>query len=183
MRLFARPSVDDGFLKMGKFLPAILILSVCISVNLEPETVRAAGGYLAGYEEVEPKPSPVSWWSAFAYLVSLSAVFAVVVVTAYFAARFIGGRFNARMSASGGRVLENLPLGPNRSVCAVEMAGRVFLLGVTDKNITLLGEVNDREMIEHLHTQSLEYSDPFSKDFGTLSDLVKKIPPLFQKKD
>ncbi len=168
---------------MNKFLPALFVMSVCILVNLEPETAGAAGGYLAGYEEVEPKPSPVSWWSAFAYLISLFAVFAVVVVMAYFAARFIGGRFNARMSASGGRVLENLPLGPNRSVCAVEMAGRVFLLGVTDHNITLLGEIEDRDMIEHLHTQSIEMSDPFSKDFGTLSDLVKKIPPLFQKKN
>ncbi|MBR0103208.1 MAG: flagellar biosynthetic protein FliO, partial [Selenomonadaceae bacterium] len=103
-------------------------------------------------------------------------------VMAYFAARFIGGRYNAaRMSASGGRILENLPLGPNRSVCTVEMGGRVFLLGVTDHNINLLGEITDKELIEHLHAQSLNTGDLFSQEFGTLSDLVRKIP-LFKKR-
>ena len=166
---------------LKKYLSAFFV-SACIFAILEPGTAEAVGGYLAGYEDVEPKPAEVSWWSTLAYLLSLFAVFAVVVVMAYFAARFVGGRFNAHMSASGGRVLENLPLGPNRSVCIVEMAGRVFLLGVTDGSITLLSEITDREMIEYLHTQSLSANDMFSQEFGTLSDLVHKIPPLFKKK-
>ena len=141
-----------------------------------------AAGYLEGYEEVDPKPTGISWWSTLAYLFSLCAVFAVVLVMAYFAARFVGGRFNAaRMSASGGRILENLPLGPNRSVCTVEMAGRVFLLGVTEHNINLLGEITDKDLIENLRTQALNSGDLFSQEFGTLSALVKKIP-LFKKR-
>ena len=162
----------------------IVSLSFCVVLNLDFETAQAVGGgYLSGYEEVEPQPTAISWWSTFAYLISLVAVFAVVVVMAYFAARFIGGRFNsARMAAGGGKILENLQLGPNRSVCIVEMAGRVFLLGVTDGGITLLGEITDNDMIEHLHEQSLAANDIFYNDFGSISDLVKKIPPLFKKK-
>ena len=86
------------------------------------------------------------------------------------------------MAAGGGKILENLPLGPNRSVCIVEMAGRVFLLGVTDGGISLLGEITDSDMIEHLHEKSLAANDIFYQDFGSVSDLVKKIPPLFKKK-
>ena len=86
------------------------------------------------------------------------------------------------MAAGGGKILENLPLGPNRSVCIVELAGRVFLLGVTDGGITLLGEITDGNMIEHLHEQSLAANDMFYNDFGSFSDMVKKIPPLFKKK-
>ena len=150
------------------FLPTALVLISLI--YLSGSTAEAVGGYLEGYEEVDPS------------LVSLFAVFAVVLVMAYFAARFIGGRFNAaRMSASGGRILENLPLGPNRSVCTVEMGGRVFLLGVTDHNINLLGEITDKDLIEHLHAQALDTGDLFSQEFGTLSSLVKKIP-LFKKR-
>jgi len=164
--------------KIKLYLPAALVLITLIYFGGSGE---AAGGYLEGYEEVDPRPSGVSWWSTLAYLVSLFAVFAVVLVMAYFAARFIGGRFNAaRMSASGGRILENLPLGPNRSVCTVEMAGRVFLLGVTDHNISLLGEITDKDLIEHLHAQSINSGDMFSQEFGTLSGLVKKIP-LFKR--
>ena len=166
--------------KIKLYLPAVLVLVSLIYFG--DSTAEAVGGYLEGYEEVDPRPTGVSWWSTLAYLLSLFAVFAVVLVMAYFAARFLGGRFNAaRMSASGGRILENLPLGPNRSVCTVEMAGRVFLLGVTDHNINLLGEITDKNLIEHLHEQSINSGDMFSQEFGTLSGLVKKIP-LFKKR-
>ena len=163
------------------YLPTALLL-FCL-IYFDGSVVEAAGGYLEGYEDVDPRPTGVSWWSTLAYLLSLLAVFAVVIVMAYFAARFIGGRFNAaRMSTSGGRVLENLPLGPNRSVCTVEIAGRVFLLGVTDHNINLLSEITDKDLIEHLHAQSINSGDMFSQEFGALSGLVKKIP-LFKNRD
>ena len=166
-----------------KICLSALFLSVCISSAFDCEVAEAVGEYLSEYENVNPQPTAVSWWSTLAYLVSLVAVFAVVVLMAYFAAKFIGGRFNAaRMASSGGKILENLPLGPNRSVCIVEMAGRVFLLGVTDGGINLLGEITDNDMIEHLHEQSLSANDMFYQDFGSVSDLVKKIPPLFKKK-
>ena len=165
--------------KLKLYIPIAFVLIVLIYCG---SVAEAAGGYLEGYEEPNPQPTGVSWWSTLAYLLSLFAVFTVVLVMAYFAARFIGGRFNAaRMSASGGRILENLPLGPNRSVCTVEMAGRVFLLGVTDHNINLLGEITDKDLIEHLHAQSMNQGDMFSQEFGTLSNLVRKIP-LFKKK-
>lgn len=166
--------------RLKKFLPIALLL-LCVILIFDCGTLEAVGGYLEGYEEAEPRPTTVSWWSTLAYLLSLVAVFAVVVVMAYFAAKFIGGRFNARMSTGGGKILENLPLGPNRSVCVVEMAGRVFLLGVTEGSINLLGEITDNDMIAHLHEQSLA-GDIFAQDFGSVSDLVKKIPPLFKKK-
>ena len=164
--------------KIKFYLPAALVLFSLI--YLGGSAVEAAG-YLEGYEEVDPQPTGVSWWSTLAYLFSMLVVFAFVLILAYFAARFIGGRFNAaRMSASGGRVLENLPLGPNRSVCTVEIAGRVFLLGVTDHSINLLSEITDKNLIEHLHAQAINSGDMFSQEFGTLSSLVKKIP-LFKR--
>ena len=160
------------------FLPVIIALFL----NFGCGTAEAVGGYLSGYEEVEPKPTAVSWWSTLAYLLSLVAVFAVVVVMAYFTAKFIGGRFNARMSTGGGRVLENLPLGPNRSVCIVEMAGRVFLLGVAEGSITLLSEITDGDAIENLREKHRAANDIFSQDINSISDLIQKIPPIFKKK-
>lgn len=166
--------------KIKFYLPVASVL-FCL-MYFDVSVAQATGGYLEGYEEVNPQPTGISWWSTLAYLFSLLVVFAVVLIMAYFAAKFIGGRYNAaRISASGGRVLENLPLGANRSVCTVEMAGRVFLLGVTDHNISLLGEITDKDLIEHLHAQTINSGDMFSQEFGTLSDLVRKIP-LFKKK-
>ena len=92
-----------------KLYISVAFALICL-IYFSGSVAEAAGGYLEGYEETDPRPTGVSWWSTLAYLLSLFAVFGVVLVMAYFAARFIGGRFNAaRMSASGGRVLENLP--------------------------------------------------------------------------
>ena len=144
----------------------------------------AKGGYLSGYENTDPRPSPVSWWSTIAYLVSLFAIFAFVVGLAYFAVRFLGGHFAQQKLGYGGRLLSHLPLGPNRSVCVVEMADRVFLLGVTEHSITLLSEITDAAEIERLHREaqaSAVMPEMFSQQLGTLSDFVQKIPPLFRK--
>ena len=166
--------------KIKIFLP-ILLAIFCLTLNFGCEAAGTEGGYLVGYEtENVPKPASVSWWSTLAYLLSLVAVFAVVVTLAYFTAKFIGGRFNAARSSGGGRVLENLPLGPNRSVCVVKIAGRVFLLGVTENNITLLSEITDDQEIETLQENAPE--NFLVKDFGTFSELVQKIQPPFRKK-
>ena len=163
-----------------KFFLPILIALFLVTPELGCEAAGTEGGYLAGYDtEVTPKPAAVSWWSTLAYLVSLVAVFALVVGLAYFTAKFVGSRFNAK-SSGGGRVLENLPLGSNRSVCVIKIAGRVFLLGVTENNITLLSEITDDETIENLQENAPE--NIFSKDFGTFSQLVQKIQPPFKKK-
>lgn len=158
---------------LKNFLPVIIALTLAISCG----TAEAVGEYLSGYEETNPQPTAVSWWSTLAYLLSLIAVFAVVIVMAYFTAKFIGGRFNARMATGGGRILENLPLAPNRSVCIVEIAGRVFLLGVGE-NISLLAEITDDNTVENLREKN---KDLFSQDFGSFSDLIQKIPPIFKK--
>ncbi len=166
--------------RLKKFLPVIIAL-FGVTLALFCGTAEAVGAYLSEYEEVSPQPTAVSWWSTLAYLLSLVAVFAVVVVMAYFTAKFIGSRFNARMSTGGGKILENLPLGPNRSVCIVEIAGRVFLLGVAE-NISLLAEITDDNAVENLRERSAA-KDIFAQDFGSVSDLIQKIPPIFKKKD
>ena len=162
--------------KIKYFLMFVFVLMLIYLMNAEQTTVEAAGGYLSGYEEIEPQPAGVSWWSTLAYILSLLAVFAIVFFMAYIAAKFLGGRFNARISGHGGRVLENLPLGPNRSVCIVDMADRVFLLGVTDQSITLLSEIVDPEQVQKLRNSSKDFgSDMFSDEFGSLSSIVQKL--------
>jgi len=161
----------------------ILILFVMADPALAADEA-AKGGYLAGYENSDPRPTSISWWSTIAYLVSLFAIFVFVVGLAYFAARFIGGKFAQQKLGYGGRILSHLPLGPNRSVCVIEMSGRVFMLGVTEHSITLLYEITDPDEIDRLHREDLAFGkmpDMFSQQFGTLAGLVQKVPPLFRK--
>ena len=156
-----------------------LLLFMCMGdVSAAGET---GGGYLAGYGEADPRPSAVSWWSTGAYVVSLFAVFAFVVVLAYVVTRAFGKNSMQRLAARGGQVYLQLPLGPNRSVCVVELFGRVFVLGVTDANIRLITEIDDPEMLEEIRTAAPAEGGVFQEQFGSLSDFVQKIPPLFRK--
>ena len=76
-------------------MASVLCILILVFSVLSPDCLAAAadtagsgGGYLSGYENTDPKPSQMSWWSTLAYLVSLVAVFAFVVVMAYFASKF-----------------------------------------------------------------------------------------------
>ena len=168
----------------GRILSLSLLFG-CMLVALCTGDVSAAGetgsGYLAGYEEADPRPSAVSWWSTVAYVVSLFAVFAFVVILAYVVARAFGKNSMQRLAARGGQVYMQLPLGPNRSVCVVELFGHVFVLGVTDANIHLIAEIDDPETVEEIRASEPAGSGVFQEQFGSLSDFVQKIPPLFRK--
>ena len=164
-------------------LAAIFALAVLFAALPDGFALAAEGGYLSGYAEPDPRPTGVSWWSTLAYLLSLLAVFVFVLLLAYGAARLLSSHFAKATGATGGHLLSHLPLGPNRSVCVVELAERVFVLGVTEHSITLLTEITDSEEIERLHRNSLAVSgdmDMFSSQMGTLEQLAKRIPTLFR---
>ena len=163
--------------------PAAFVGVGLLALLLLGEWAFAAEGYLSGYTEPDPRPTGVSWWSTLAYLLTLLAVFAFVLVLAYLASRFLAGRFASAAGAAGGQLLSHLPLGPNRSVCIVELGEHVFVLGVTEHSITLLREITDQEEIERLHRGSLASvgaSDLFSSQMGTLEQFARRIPSLFR---
>ena len=170
---------------MRKQIFFLSLLLGCALLALCAGDVSAAGetggGYLAGYEEADPRPSAVSWWSTVAYVVSLFAVFAFVVILAYFVARAFGKSSMRTLAARGGQVYMQLPLGPNRSVCVVELFGRVFVLGVTEHSIRLITEIEDPETVEEIRTNAATQGGVFSEQFGSLSAFVQKIPPLFRR--
>ena len=162
----------------------MLLMSVLPSDCLAAAADSASsGGYLSGYENTDPKPSSMSWWSTLAYIISLLILFAFVVVMAYFASRFLSGRFGGTFTAAGGKILEHLPLGPNRSVCVVELAGRVLMLGVCEGSISLLGEVTDPLEIERLHLAAREHpidSTAIAQQINSIQDLMKKVPEMIK---
>ena len=177
---------------LGRRDAAICLLLIFCCVMILPSVGLAAdgGGYLAGYENQDPTPNGTpggSWWSTIAYVASLVVVFLFVAGLAYYVSKFLGGRFGRSMTGNGGRVLEHLPLGPGRSACVVELAGRILLLGVTEHSITLLGEIEDAEEAGQLLKKSAEESPAmfsqaggFERQFGSLDQLVKRIPSMFK---
>ena len=132
----------------------------------------------------EPQPPAISLLSSIAYVLTLLVTFAVVIALAYLTSRFLGNKLKAGSVSQGGRVLVIMPLGTNKTLQVVDVAGKVLLLGVTDHAVTLLLEVTDSEDIAKLRDSSTqpaygEFERVFAKQFASLQQISQKFPGIF----
>ena len=141
------------------------------------------------YEEPAAQSTQSSWWSTIAYLFSLLFVFFFVAGLAYLVSKLMGHKLGGMQLSKTSKVLESLPLGTNRSLCVVEMAGKVMLVGVSEHSITLLREITDEIEIAKLRTQAeqsngqVAFSNIFEKQVLSLEELSRRIPAMLKKKD
>lgn len=171
---------------MGKkFLGTLaLVLILAVALGLSYDSVWAAGqsGEYLNYQE--PKPAMTSWVSTLAYLFSLLVTFAAVLALAYFTSRFLGQKMGRVNSGGDHRIVVTLPMGANRSVNIVEIAGKYLVLGVTEHNISLLQEINDPQEIEKLKATSYtppnnQFEAVFQQQLGSLRQMSQKFPAVF----
>ncbi len=89
----------------------------------------------------------------------------MIIKTILVLALFIGGFYmffkfvsqKTGLHVSGGeaiQILSTVSLGTNKFVQLIDVAGKVFLLGVSDSNINLLTEIKDREEIDRIRLLS-----------------------------
>lgn len=130
-------------MKTPAFWPTLLLVILLIAaVHLSPVYAAAQPGDYLNYQE--PKPAGTSWFSTLAYMFSLLITFIVVIGLAYFTSRFVGQKMGKTAASSDNKVILTLPLGANRGVYVVEVAGKFLVLGVTDHNINLTGNHRSR---------------------------------------
>jgi flagellar protein FliO/FliZ len=78
------------------------------------------------------------------------------------------------------QVLSIVPLGQNKFLQVVELAGRVLVLGVSENSITLITEVKDRDEIDRIRLQSSK-STPIQP--GGFQEYISKQFGRFLKRD
>jgi flagellar protein FliO/FliZ len=171
----------------------VLLCALCVLL-LPVELVQAAqqqaaeeGGYLASYQSTQPQES--SSLSVMAYVFTLLMAFAVVLALAYLASRFLGQKMGGFQFAKSSKILETLPLGANRFIYVVEIAGKVLVLGVTNTQITLINEINDEIEIARLRTDAANvfsndaFNRIFEKQVISLEQITRKFPNLFGSRE
>lgn len=162
----------------------VLLLAVLLAMVAGADVALAAGqgGGFLSYQE--PKPAESSWFSTLAYVVSLLVTFAVVIGLAYVTSRFLGQKMGRYSAGGSQKVLASLPLGANRGVFVVEVAGRFLVLGVTDHNVNLLVEITDPEEMERLRAvvpagPPRQFDDVFQKQLASLRQMSHRFPGVF----
>ena len=138
------------------------------------------------YQEPQSQVSATSWLSTITYVISLLATFAAVICLAFFTSQFLGKRLGKFSSNHGNKVIATLPLGNNRAIYVVEVAGKFLVLGVTDQNITLLQEITNEAEIEkmylqgHSNSEQDQFQNVFQRHLASLQQISQKVPLNFE---
>lgn len=85
-------------------------------------------------------------------LLRVLAALAVVLPAAYLSTRFLSGRVRGRRGGSM-KLVESLPLGAQRGLHLVQVGNRVFLVGASERGISLLAEMDGSGSLDPLEGQ------------------------------
>jgi len=104
----------------------------------------------------------------------------------YMFVRFIQQKSGIQLTGqSVVQVLSVVPLGQGKTLHVVDMAGKVYLLGVSDNNINLLTEVKDRDEIDRIRLLSSTSSSLQGKGFQeiVMEQIGKAVTLINQKRE
>lgn len=87
------------------------------------------------------------------------------------------------------RVLDQVMVGPNKGLLLAEIAGKIYVLGITDHNITKLLEIEDPEQVAAILSEEGHLPGPYNEEKklwhhlweGTFRQILKKEGELLGK--
>ncbi len=137
---------------------------------------------LYDYNRVEPDDSSTGWMFFKFFL-----IVALLLTGFYFFFRFVTKK--AGMSVLGGNtvdIISAVPVGPNKFIHIVDVAGKMLVLGVTDSNINILTEITEKDQKDRIRLESSKSVPAGKATFqqyvettaGFINEVVKKTSEL-----
>jgi flagellar protein FliO/FliZ len=83
------------------------------------------------------------------YLLCFVAVLFLASLVTRWLGRKVGGGSGRHL-----RLVETLPLGPNRTLHLVSVGQQLFLVAVADRNVTMLAEISDSQLLAALQVEA-----------------------------
>ena len=166
----------------GQYVLVLMLFLIGVAFLGTAYAAEPTGEYL---QYQEPQPAAYSsGLSTLTYIFSLLVTFAIVIGLAYFAARFFGNKMGSKLATSNRKIIGTLPLGTNRAVYIVEIAGKFLVLGVTDHTINVLQEITDIEEIAKMKAEPIsvpedQFNKVFQRQLASLQQLSPKFPNVF----
>ena len=102
-------------------------------------------------------------------LFKLIVVLGLIIAAAYAVIRLFSRQVTGRIQGNWLHVVDEVMLGQNRGIILCEVGERVFAVGVTDHNISVLFEVNNPELLEQLN----QYDDDGQPDQNNMLKGIK----------
>jgi len=96
------------------------------------------------------------WLSFFQLIIVLG----LIVAAAWSIIRLFGKQINAKMQGTWMHVVDEVSLGQNRGIVLCEVGGKIYALGVTDKEINMLFEVDNPKLMDEISQGNYELVPP-----------------------
>lgn len=150
------------------------------AVNKTAENNTSVPGQ--GFVEEDFKPQ-VEEESAAWMIIKTILVLALFVGGFYMFFKFISQKTGLNVSGQSAiQILSTVSVGTNKFVQIIDVAGKVFLLGVSDSSINLLTEIKDREDIDRIRllssqstpVQGLNFQEFVSSQVGWVIDKINE---------
>ncbi|RPI97830.1 MAG: hypothetical protein EHM32_00715 [Spirochaetales bacterium] len=111
-------------------------------------------GDLYRYEEPTVEEESYAWT-----IIKTLIVIGMLVGGFYYFFRFVTRRAGIQLPGSAGvQTLLVSPMGPNKFLQVVDLAGRVLVLGVTDSSINLIMEIKEKDEVDRIRLMSTKSS-------------------------
>ena len=131
-------------------------------------------------EDFKPKVQEESTgWMLFKTLIILG----LMVGGFYYFFRFVTKKAGIQLVGENViQVLSIVPVGQNRYLQVVDVAGKMFVLGITENNINMITEITDREEKDRIRLMSSRsrpvkeeggFQDYFFRQIGRVSEIIK----------
>ncbi|CFX65438.1 Flagellar biosynthesis protein, FliO [Syntrophomonas zehnderi OL-4] len=164
------------------FLAVFIVILVGSAAAVDVDNFKEFDQKMSQQQPQEIKSSNL-WLS----LLQLLLVLGIIVAVAWSIIRLFGRQVNAKMQGTWINVVDEVVLGQNRGILLCEVGGKLYALGVTDKEISLLFEVDNPKLLEEISQGSYEFATGETKtwpDWWTQlsSRFINKNRPLASKK-
>lgn len=91
-------------------------------------------------------------------LLKTAGMLAIVLLLVWWPIRFVGGRTGVHEHGRLLRVVEAMPLGKDRSIVLLKAGERVYLVGATGEQVSLLDQIEDPVLLARIAERETERS-------------------------
>jgi flagellar protein FliO/FliZ len=113
-----------------------------------------------------------SKWEAFAQLLTLIIVFALVLALTYFVTRFAGNYQKSKLSGQNITIIETMRISGSKYIQLIQVGSQYFAIAVCKDTVTLIGEIRQEDLALSDDTTTVE-----SESFRKVLDKFKKDKP------
>ncbi len=102
-------------------------------------------------QQVEDTKAPSLFWN----FVKLIFILALIVGAAWSIIRIFGSKASSRLQGTWIHVVDEVMLGQNRGIVLCEVGEKVYAVGITDHNVTVLFEIDNPKLLQEISQSNI----------------------------